>query len=387
MPTIKPLLDTRDRKARVYPIVVYVYHRYKKRYLPTDYKIEKKYWGKNEVIKHPDAAIINSKIAGIISEVKTYFAECQLKKREVNLELLGQATYGYSLNKFLALKAAEYGKKDMPVMGQKTRTIEKDITACFKREVFFDDLTPAALRELDTHLTATNKGITRRGKFDKLMGWYEQAMKDGKAPAPNPFVGYRIAGKPVKRQKLTVQEIVAMENLVIDPGPVNDARNLFLFAYYCKGQRFRVCIMLKKKDIRNGRIHFKTDKGEKFISVKIHERLQKILSFYKDLPGDFVLPYVTELPKTKRGIVTLSGNINAEANVHLKTVADLAGITISLTYHIARHTFAFHLKKQTKNINVIQETLGHSDQRTTANYLKELDDEILDDEVGKVYGD
>jgi integrase/recombinase XerD len=385
MPTIKPLLDTRDRKADKYPIIVYVYHRYKKRYLPTGYRVEKKCWTKGEVVRHPDAAIINSKIAGVINDIKTYFAECQLKKKPVNLELLGQNQTGYALNAFLTAKAAEYAKKDQPVMSQKTMRIAKDIKDCFGRDILFDELTPAALRQLDTHLSAKNIAITRRGKFLFLGDWYDQAMKDGKAPAPNPFDDYNITGKPVKKTKLTTAEIEAIENLVIPPGPVNDARNLFLFAYYCKGQRFRVCVTAKKSDIRNGRIYIKTDKGGKYISIKIHERLQRIIDYYKDVP-EFIFPYVKELPGTKRGLITLSGNLNADANVHLKTVAELAGIKINLTFHIARHTFAFHFKKKTKNINVIQKSLGHSDQRTTLIYLEELDDEELDSEVEKLYG-
>lgn len=380
------MLDDRERKAKLFPVVVYVYHQYKKRYLATGYKVEKKYWGNGEVTKHKDAAIINSRVAEIISEAKNYFAECQLKKKPVNLELLGQKRFGYSLTKFLAQKAIEYEKKDKPIMRQKTTRIAKDLKACFNREIFFDDLTPAFLREFDTHLSQTNKATTRRNKFEYLGDWYDQAITDGRAVAPNPFDGFKISGKPVKREKLTPAEILAIENLDLQ-GEINDARNLFLFAYYCKGQRFRACITLQKKDVRNDRIYFKTDKGQKFISVKIHERLRKILDYYKDLPGPFVLPFITELPKTKKGLINLSGNVNAAANVNLKTVAKQAGITINLTYHIARHTFAFHFKKKTKNINAIQEALGHSDQRTTMEYLKELDDEFLDDEVSKVYGD
>lgn len=386
MPTIEPQLDTRQRKAKVYPIIIYVYHKRKRKIIPTGYKIEKKYWGNGEVIKHVDAPIINSKIADLVSEVKNYFAECQLKKRAPNLEYLGQGHRSYSLTRFLQEQVKEYSQKDMPVMRQKTNRIAKDIQECFQREVYFDELTPAAIRELDTHLTKKNKGVTRKLKFEVLGDWYDRAVTDGKADGPNPFDDYKINTKPVKRSKLTASEITAIENLVIEPGPVNDARNLFLFAYYCKGQRFQTCVTIQKKAIRNGRIEFKTNKGEKFISVKIHERLQKILDYYKDLPGKFILPYVTALPETKRSMVTMIGNLNAEANVHLKTVAEKAGITINLTYHIARHSFAFHLKKQTKNINVIQEALGHSDQRTTRIYLKELDDEDIDDEVGKLYG-
>src|SRR4051812_19309802 len=80
----------------------------------------------------------------------------------------------------------------------------------------------------------------------------------------------------------------------LSDGPINDTRNLFLFAFYCKGQRFETCVTLRRDQMRDGRIYFITNKGKDPISVKIHSRLQKILDQY---PGDpFVFPFISELP-------------------------------------------------------------------------------------------
>jgi integrase len=53
--------------------------------------------------------------------------------------------------------------------------------------------------------------------------------------------------------------------------------------------------------------------------------------------------------------------------------------------HLARYTFAYHLKQSTDNIFVV-DSLGHSRSTQTEAYLKALGDERLDEEMDKLYG-
>ncbi|WP_245235004.1 tyrosine-type recombinase/integrase [Pedobacter borealis] len=66
-------------------------------------------------------------------------------------------------------------------------------------------------------------------------------------------------------------------------------------------------------------------------------------------------------------------------NSYLKEIADQCGITKTLTFQIARHTFATTV---TLSNNVAMETvskmLGHKDLKTTQHYAK-----VLDAKVGK----
>lgn len=141
---------------------------------------------------------------------------------------------------------------------------------------------------------------------------------------------------------------------------------------------------VRRTDIINDRILFKTNKGNKYISVKIHTRLQAIVNAYS---GDFLFPYIKELPAGKKAYKSKIDSLNVVVNRNLKIVAGLAGITKELTFHIARHTFAYHLKKKSDNMHVIQDSLGHSKSSTTEQYLQALDDEHLDKEMDKLYGE
>lgn len=271
-------------------------------------------------------------------------------------------------------------------MRRKVERFAKELRLCFGREVFFEDMTPDNLRELENwQIDQENVENTRHKKFKFLDEFYGQAIAEGKAPASNPFNKHKIVTKPVKKEKLTDKEIKAIENLQLKPGAVNDARNLFLFSFYFKGMRFGNCIMLRREGVRDGRVYIRTSKGGKYISIKIHSRLQAILDIYPE--GEFVFPFVDNEPEDPEEYLKLVGSRNTIVNRNLKIVAALAEIKKELTFHTARHTFAYLLKQKTHSVLVIQDALGHSDSRTTEQYLKALDDEILDPEMEKLYGE
>jgi integrase len=410
MATVKPLLDTRyQSKDKTYPVIVRVRHgNQTPRDFPTGWKIEEKYWKEDHVSgKHPDAVSINIKIDDLVSQANLYINECKLRNRPIKLDLIGKSHTGYSWNEYLLHRAKQYAAKEMIIMERKVRRFDREFRVFntpglsykdlledekMKRplrgnELFFDDLTGDLMRNFEAFLIKQgNVNNTRHKKFEFLGKFYTDAVNEGKAEGPNQFKLYKVATKPVKKEKLTEAEVKAIEDLKLKPGAVNDARNLWLFSYYCKGNRFETCITCRRDAIVNGRIFFKTNKGNKYISVKIHSRLQAIIDQY---PGDseFLFPYIKDLPTGKKEYIKKIDSLNVIVNRNLKIVADLAGIEKALTFHIARHTFATHLKKKTDSIHVIKDSLGHSRSSTTEQYLQALDDEHLDKDMDKLYGE
>ena len=102
--------------------------------------------------------------------------------------------------------------------------------------------------------------------------------------------------------------------------------------------------------------------------------------------GEFIFPFLKEIPENKAKYISLIGSQNAIVNRNLKAIAGLCGIQFNLSFHTARHSIAFHLMKTTDSIHIIKEALGHSETRTTEIYLKSLDDHSIDDEMEKIYG-
>lgn len=67
-------------------------------------------------------------------------------------------------------------------------------------------------------------------------------------------------------------------------------------------------------------------------------------------------------------------------NIYLKEIADICGITKTLTTHVARHTFASVIALGNNvTLTNVAKMLGHSSTRMTQRYAKVLDSSIMRD--------
>ena len=94
----------------------------------------------------------------------------------------------------------------------------------------------------------------------------------------------------------------------------------------------------------------------------------------------FVAPIVPAameiLEKYKYKLPTIS---NVKYNLYLKTVAQYAGLDVSLSSHWARHTGATILLNEGIEMKFITKICGHSSTRITEQvYAKLLDESIVD---------
>ena len=67
-------------------------------------------------------------------------------------------------------------------------------------------------------------------------------------------------------------------------------------------------------------------------------------------------------------------------NAYLKEIADLCGITKTLTFHIARHTFATTVTLNNDvPIESVSKMLGHKSIKITQHYAKIIDKKVSSD--------
>lgn len=389
------LNDAHKDKNGLFPIIIRIEHLGKRKAVPVGHKVEEKFWKDGRVSsKHPDAMFINARIDEKKAEINRYLADCQLHGKPIHLDLIGSGRTSYSFSDYLRHRSAQYlaagrasiSEKGKVVMSKKVDRYVKELETVAARKVYFEDITLDFLRRLDQHLIECgNVENTRHQKFKRLGELYAQAISEGKASGANPFDGYKIPKRPASKQKLTLAEIRAIENLQLRHGSVNDARNLFLFSYYTKGQRFENCITMRRDQVIGGRLVIITNKGKDHMSVKIHSRLQAILDQYPG-DGELLFPFIEQLPTDTKGYLAAVESQNTVFNRNLKVVAMHAEIKKPLTFHIARHSFADQLSNLTDSVSVVQAALGHSDEKTTRLYLNALKDERLDPEMEKLYG-
>lgn len=409
MPTYKIELRTdRESKKGLFPIRIVLFDSKRIIYEPIKWKVSEENWDFDKCRvkgKHRDKTVINSVIDSKEAAIKQYFAQCEINREPADITTIFNTaekprTSGKSFSDYLLHRSKQYyqqGKIGMYRIAERfSREVKEYFGNITAKEIDLDKV-----RDFDGWLTTEKENTQngRRKKFAFYSQFYGELMEEGKAPGPNPFRKYRINKVPVKKEKLTVKEIEALEKVELKDPNLNDARNLFLFAYYCKGIRFEIAVTMKKADIKNGRLYFQTNKGRKHLSVAIHPRLRQIIAQYKKLDSPFIFPmiagkdietvlayYEKETKENKDKYMRVLYIRNSIQNERLQKAAKLAGVKTHISMHVARHTFAYHLKQNTDNIHVIKDALGHSTSQQTEDYLKQLDDETIDREVAKLYG-
>jgi len=188
----------------------------------------------------------------------------------------------------------------------------------------------------------------------------------------DPFIGFKLSTQEVERPFLSQLELDEIATKEFPAKRINYVKDIFLFSCYT-GLAYIDVQKLRRSEIRVG-----VD-GEKWIFIKRQKThtpsripilpfAQELMNKYKDHPQcivqDKLLPVLS----------------NQKMNMYLKEIADACGITKTLTFHIARHTFATTVTLNNGvPIESVSKMLGHKNLRTTQHYAKILDLKVSED--------
>jgi site-specific recombinase XerD len=196
-------------------------------------------------------------------------------------------------------------------------------------------------------------------------GWLKQ----------DPFIGFKLTKREVERIALIQNEVdrIAAEFFPIEGTSI--VRDIFLFSCYT-GLAYADVEKLKKSDIVTG-----NDGGQWLVS-----RRQKtdITARIPLLPAALsIINKHANHPKCIAKNLVLPVLTNQKMNDYLKIIANQCCITKTLTFHIARHTFATTITLSNGvPIETVSKMLGHRNLKTTQHYAKILDKKIGDDMKG-----
>lgn len=186
---------------------------------------------------------------------------------------------------------------------------------------------------------------------------------------------YQIPTGDSRKMALTIDQIGKVVNFY-DGSPKTELyRDLWFFSYLCNGINFADLCRLKYADIANNEITWlrektkNTAKQKKYIRASLTTEMQAIIKRWgtEPLPDNYVFPFITP------GLTTIEERnrvrkIKDSVNQQMKNIGEKTGAGKISTY-TARHSYATVLKRAGSNIAFISESLGHSDLKTTENYL------------------
>ena len=262
------------------------------------------------------------------------------------------------------------------------------------KDILFLDITPQFLKDYEAFLI--NKGnitstITANMKVIRAI-YYAAIAEQIITADKNPFFIYKLkTDSNTKKEKLTIDEIVRIEQLALEDDKVIwHVRNFFLFSFYCAGIRASDGLQLKWSNISgNGRVEYKMEKTGQFKSISLSPKASKILKQYKlstSKPHDYIFPFLDSSLDLKNDIILFKriSSCTSLVNKYLKVIGKYARIDKAISTHIARHSFADIARKRKASIYDISKMLGHSSIKMTEAYLASFDEESQDEALKNI---
>lgn len=288
-----------------------------------------------------------------------------------------------------------------------------------------DDLTSDTLREFEGFLVHEHEfiGLNEEGKpiiIDPIYkGIYEQVpecrfpkprgknyliglmtrfrtfvkwCKKNKHTANEPFEDYEM-GTPMYGTPyfLTKDERNQLYRATFPDNPgLEVQRDIFIFQCFI-GCRVSDLTQMKKSNVINGAIEYiprKTKEGRPItVRVPLSPTAQEILDRYADLPGDRLLPFISD----------------QDYNIDIKKMLRLAGIDRPVTIlnsltreeeqhpiwevassHMARRVLVGNLYRELKDPNLIAKISGHVENSRAFNRYRDIDEEMAKEVILKL---
>lgn len=370
---------TRIRKDGLTPLICRITYNKKRKEFSTGIFINPNLWdSSHQEVKPPNEQnnIINSQLSLIKTKINQVFLYLQVNNAEFSVDDIYRKYKGEPTkkefgvvevyNQYLLRIEKLIGKEIQLVTFKKYKEslmhLKSFIKSKFKqRDVLIVDLKFSFITdyeyflktERNLQLSTLNKAIQR---FRKVISFaISQAYLN-----KDPFYGYK-----AKRQKkevvfLTSEQLKALEVKNFEIERLQQIKDMFVFCCYT-GLGFKEMISLKYSDI------IKRFDGNKWLSIK-RNKTNRIY-------------YVPLLPIANSIIEKYQNNTeyvfprmsNPKFNAYLKEIADVVGIKINLTHHIARKTFATTvLLYNDVPMEIVSELLGHTKLSTTQEHYAKV---------------
>jgi integrase len=238
------------------------------------------------------------------------------------------------------------------------------------------------------------KGNSKSNYFRTLRATYNRAIGDGVADAsmypfknmlnPRGFQISRMETKTIKRA-ISADELKKVIEYPTKPlTRLHDAKMYFLFMLITRGMNFTDLSHLTKANIINKQLVYtraKTRHTQQAI-IEILPQMAEIIEYFKTHPEttDHLFPILnskahTDEKKIKDRIRTRLKRINKQ----LKSLSELAGVSVKITTYTARHSWATLAKMTGESESLISEGLLHDNVKTTQIYLMQFENKLINE--------
>ena len=400
---IRFLLDKRRIKSdNTYPLVMRIVYNRVPLNISTGYSVEEINWDdKRERIK-PSSKISGNinRLNNLIHKKRTRAYDLLTKLEDegnlsvssltkIRKKLLGKEDEKYKLDVYSFIKSITEDLTEAKRIGNANvykGLLKKLESISPKKTLKFEDINYKFLKRMETLHYSKNNGAGGLSVYLRtLRAVYNRAIKAGVVTESTyPFKDYPIKNGVPNRRVLSEEELKSFRACDLSNFPyLVKARNLYLASFYLRGINWMDMALLKAKDIQGefDRISYLRQKtrGKRF-SIKINESVKRIMLSYLDpsyQDNDYIFP-ILKLSDLENQHYSIIENRRKRLNKNLKIIAKICEIP-AFTIYSARHTYAMALKRHGAPTNIIQDSLGHTTEEMTQNYLDSFENSVIDE--------
>ena len=252
-------------------------------------------------------------------------------------------------------------------------------------QIALERVTVEWLRRYNRFLIGEEKSATTMGiHFRTIRAIVNQAKREGlirEADYPFGRGKFEIQEGEGRKMALTLDQIRQIARYDNGSEATSRYRDYWLFLYLCNGINVADFVKLRYRNIVDGELCFvrqkteRTTKVRKEIRVAVTEPMQRIIDRRgsPQAPDAFIFPVLSgdEDALTRKHKAQY---LTRAINLHMGRIGKELGFG-SISTYTARHSYATVLKRSGANIAYISESLGHSDLKTTENYLASFEKE------------
>lgn len=342
-----------------------VCHKQETCYIVTHFIIDNISQFKNgQVVKRPDAAIINTKLRNLLNKY-------QEKLDEIENQVMYSCT---QLRDFIMRNPAEIQKETFQSMcgsyidelqknGNKNYAImlkesEVHFLKFLRGDILLSDITPELIEQYSEHLdkkkwSAATVGISMRNVRTII----NRAIKKRKVSYEvHPFIDYSIPQSPVRDVSIKLESLNKILNAEVDSRCQLAARDLFSLSFYLGGINMTDLLEIDFSNMNNIKYERKKIKNrtayENIIVLPIHEKAKIIIRRWMN----------TRTGKLDFKYNFTYKNFSRHISRNIVSLAKELGIKERVVYYSARKTFAQFASELGIPDGVIDYCLGHSDK-------------------------
>ncbi|OUS00378.1 recombinase [Flavobacteriales bacterium 33_180_T64] len=398
--SLKIVIRKKPNKEGLCPLAIRITKDRKTNYIYTGYYIDIKYWDeKNKQVRksHPNSVRLNNLLLTKLSEANNTLIDLETNKKDSSANHIKQEVVSPLTNKSFNEVAREFlndlqKQEKLSRLGSDRVRVNHLISFMNSENILFKEIDELLLRRFISHLKSKHK-LSQRSIMNNLVvirTLYNKAIKQGIIEHKYyPFGAQKIRIKFPETEKigLTIEEIQRLEKLDNLTKAQRHALNAWLFSFYFAGMRVSDVLGIKWNNIIDNRLHYRMNKNEKLLSIKLPDKILPILEQYRNQKTsnyDFIFPEMKSINiKEPYQVFRKTNAAILKFNKHLKNIANKAEIDKKITMHIARHSFG-NISDDKIPVKMLQKLYRHSSITTTINYQSNFIHKDVDDALDSV---